>query len=226
MGVIVWAACALVAVLAQSPESHADKRTADRSKCHFPGTRTLLRGPQVRVFQSRRGSPQKYACHYRTGRIAELDDPENAVYAYPAPAIAIAGPVVGFVYEYNEIPTEPSFTAVAVRNLRTGRSKRSSGWVDPAADPAVAHARVGSLKINNRGSVAWIACPGDFSNEGSPRPNCVRPGANDTVYKREVGSGEAVVLDRGVGIDPRSLKRREATISWIHDGQRRTASLN
>jgi hypothetical protein len=87
--------------------------------------------------------------------------------------------------------------------------------------------KVGSVKVNLRGSVAWISCsaPNGGTLVGDPRPTCIKPGAEDQVWKYEIGDQDSELLDSGVGIDPHSLRRRGGTISWTHGGEAKTASL-
>jgi hypothetical protein len=54
--------------------------------------------------------------------------------------------------------------------------------------------------------MAWIQCRlGQDGLFADPRPNCTRPGrSTNTVYSLAPGQ-ERVLLDRGSGIEPRSL---------------------
>ena len=104
--------------------------------------------------------------------------------------------------------------------------------------------KVGSLRIDGAGHVAWIICPEPvYANGaggniyGERKPDCLRPGAKDTVLTSIGGQtvvmngmptfvgGHLSVLDRGRRIDPLSLKLRGEALSWISGHRRRHAHL-
>jgi hypothetical protein len=96
--------------------------------------------------------------------------------------------------------------------------------------PAV---KIGSLRVKRNGSMAWIMCPerefpelGPGPEPASRRPNCVKTGDRNRVYKVEAPSERPKLLDKGSDIDPSSLRRKGSVISWVADGKRRRATLD
>jgi hypothetical protein len=210
-GMLALALCAAPAATVGDP--------SPTRKCEERGSKTLLRSPRVRVYRER-GTGDKVACLYSSGKRSWLEAREDGLYAYPPPAIAIAGLRVVSATDHEHRVDWPRSTLISVTDLRDG----SNTGIGESAGAPERDAAVGSAVINNRGSMAWIACPG-AGGQGDPRPDCVKAGSRlARVYKREVG-GELVVLDEGSGVDPRSLRRREAKIWWTRDGVRRTATL-
>jgi hypothetical protein len=107
-----------------------------------------------------------------------------------------------------------------VLSVRSGREKNLASAVDPARPDG----KVGRLQITRTGSVAWTVCEHPQAGSGEPSPECVRPGYEARVWKLERGS-PAELLDEGTDIDPRSLGLRGSTLTWLHGGERRTATL-
>jgi hypothetical protein len=79
--------------------------------------------------------------------------------------------------------------------------------------------------------VIWIACPApsDGPLAADPRGTCAKRGAYDRVFRARLdSSGTAHVqqLDRGRGIDPRSLRRLHGSrVVWRHGKRRKVAKL-
>lgn len=224
---VVAAASGTVLAL-QLPPSGA---SASKTKCARPGTTTLLANRQARVFKRNR-SGVKIGCLLATGKRTGLDLPPDVV-AYPRPALALAGPIVGYATEGTGDPDARPDTRIQVVDLRTGGSP--SDYAGSREDLPFAtsranfyDAKVGSLRVKTNGAVAWIACRTEqnFEEEwGDPRPSCVRPGAFDEVRKLEPGDSEPKTLDTGRRIDPRSLRLHGDRLYWLQRGKRRSAIL-
>jgi hypothetical protein len=221
--IVVVLAVALAATHLRSADGEPAARPArgdSAAKCRKPGRSIQLRGSQALVFTRR---SLEYACVYRTGRVISLDNRVSGTYAFPPPAIALAGTILAFAadVESTDLSIE---TIVSVTDI-----SKPGGQGAKVAAPAgqAGIAKVGSVKVNLRGSVAWIACPAPEGSRavGDPRPTCLRPGADDEVWKYEIGEQNSELLDSGVGIDPRSLRRHGGTISWQHGEETKTASL-
>jgi hypothetical protein len=95
--------------------------------------------------------------------------------------------------------------------------------------------RYGSLRVSRRGSIAWIGCPlaaqHAFPRNGKPpsvssEPNCIKPGRSvDTVYLVRPDHSDAKKLDSGAQMDPRSLRRKGNTLTWVRAGVRHSARM-
>jgi hypothetical protein len=210
--------CALGAALALSFSNLPAGAAKDHRICGPKRAETLAKSSRARIFR-RRGSPSDsyrrttLGCLFsRRGDAIPLDEPANSNLALPP--FALKGRYVA----YNNHITDdiPSSYAVVVMSLRSGGFKHITAAL---ADHRAASAT--DLALKRDGSVAWIACP-----EGIPTQTC------DPEQIAEVGfqvwkNDRAGVrqLDRGMEIDPKSLRRRGSHISWLNGGVRRTAKL-
>ena len=128
----------------------------------------------------------------------------------------LAGHLVGFVV--NTIGSTGSPATVVVRSLRTGRTVASHD-VGPRPRPVVGFANdvVTSLVMNRRGASGWIDTRTAQDRRGR------------TTVRRTVAAalpqGRVRTLDAGGGIAARSLRLHGRTLSWLHDGRRRSARL-
>ena len=127
----------------------------------------------------------------------------------------LAGHLVGFVV--NTIGSSGSPGTVVVRSLRTRRTIASHD-VGPRPRPVgFANDVVTSLVMNRRGASGWIDTRTAQDRRGR------------TTVRRTVATaspqGRVRTLDAGGGIAARSLRLRGHTLSWLHDGRRRSARL-
>jgi hypothetical protein len=231
-GVVLVAALGTVAL---APASGG----APRGFCAAKHSRTVLKGDQARVysvpFSRRRHAPRtKVACLYATDAAGALDDPGFTI-AFGPPGMALRGHLLAFAESIEADGDFPPETDVGVIDLREwdGLTFRTlAGAYAGPDDGSDRLAKVGSIALGSRGTVAWITCPmtygeGNYLRESArPRPNCVRAGDRDQV--RTIDSGKrdrVVVLDRGRDIDPSSLRIRGTRASWVAHGHRRHARL-
>ncbi len=244
---------ALTVVLALSltaPSPTAAPR--HRGPCFPAHSRTLIQTKRARVFRvPDRNSAVSFdtlSCAFTfkpargspLGRVDGMFGPGEA-YVFQPPALSLAGFLVG--YAVDSCDAVSCITAVAVDNLRTGNTM----LVRPAGVNGIP-VKVGSLRIDVGGHVAWIICPepvyanGATGNiYGGRAPDCLRPGAQDKVLKSTGGGhfgngndangmptfvgGNLSVLDRGRQIDPLSLRLRGERLSWISGRHHRHARL-
>lgn len=233
------AAVVLVAALAAVVLAPASGR-APRGFCAARHSRTIVSGREARVYSvpdsPRRNAPRtKVACLYATDAAGALEDPGFTV-AFGPPGMALRGHRLAFA---ESIAAEGDFAAetnVGVIDLREWDGVtfgvQEGAYAGPDAGTGDRLAKVGSIALGSRGTVAWITCPMTYTRDGylressRPRPNCVRPGDRDQV--RTIDSGKrdrVVVLDRGRDIDPSSLRIRGTRASWLAHGRRRHARL-
>ncbi len=208
----------------------------------FPAhSRTLLQTYRARVYTvPDRSSPRPFdtvACAYGLQGVDTLDGGNTN--AFQPPAISLAGYLLGYAIDYCDQDT--CRTAVVIEDLRA--PKRGTLIFRPAGVNS-RPVKVGSLRIDGAGHVAWIICPEPvYANGaggniyGERKPDCLRPGAKDTVLTSIGGQtvvmngmptfvgGHLSVLDRGRRIDPLSLKLRGEALSWISGHRRRHAHL-
>lgn len=197
----------------------------DRERCSR-GTRVLLKTRSGRVFQKAQeasGEPRTFACLFRRGRTQSLDDPFEGERVFPPPAMKLVGPLIGYGVEQTDIGL-PGGTFVPVIDLR--RSLESPFHVVRTNRAgSTRFAAVGSLALRRDGAVAWISCPSDSERGGRSRPACAVRGARHEVYKADGRPNERILLDRGPGIDPRSLRLKGSRVYWRVRGRLRRAVL-
>jgi hypothetical protein len=117
----------------------------------------------------------------------------------------LAGPFAGFV---KESPGPADYTrTLDVTDLRTGRLLWSV-----SADFGISDFEVQT----QTGALAWIGAVVDGPGASGSQPL--------PVVSRVNSSGIAE-LDRGTGIDVRSLRLRGSMLTWIHDGITKSATL-
>ena len=207
-----------------------------RGFCAEQRSRTILKNRGARVFsvpvsRHRRG---KVACLYATGRAAALDDPPYS-FAFGRHGMALRGHRLAYAESVGPDGDFPAESYVTVLDLREadgygGFDQTTFAYAGPDRGEGNRLAKVGSIALGTRGSVAWIACPivydtnDDVHDSARPGPTCVRPGAPDQV-RTIVARRKVRVLDRGSDIDPDSLRVRGRRASWLAGGKRRHARL-
>jgi hypothetical protein len=211
-------------------------RGAD-SPCDPDGSKTLARTHDARVYQVARersghSTLYTYGCLKASGSQVLLASDAEPSAIFPAPAISLIGPYVGYGVDTDNDPDAPGgrVTYVEVDDMRPQQpGQESAGLVVNAGAHDVA--RVGALKVSKHGAVIWIACPApsDGPLAADPRGVCARTGAYDRVFRAHLdSSGAAHVeqLDHGRGIDPRSLRRAHGSrVTWRHGKRKLSAKL-
>jgi hypothetical protein len=186
------------------------------SGCRSQRAKTLVEGPTGRVFEQykpngpRQWIPHVFACLFATNKRYHLglnwDETRLDVFR-------LAGPFVG----YSPIdcgPQGPCFGSIRVKDLRTG--ERVVDEPPPSGDQCYrpgfssSPSEVQGLVLKDNGSVAWIVRV--YDGQGY-REVC----AFDSSGRRQ--------LDLGNGIDTKSLKLSDSTITWVKDGTVRSATL-
>lgn len=200
--------------------------------CWTRPSTTIVRTPDARIFrkrvhlkswQTQIGEPGVYpvvyGCRYRTGatyRLAQLGDIDGlAMIERP---VVLAGRFVAYVQRFRTSGDVDAF-AVTVRNLETGRITHNRAATQGGLlVPPPVH----DLVLKPNGSVAWTAT--DLIPE--PGPCCgSRPEPQVRVSQ---GTGPQGTVDRGAGIDLRSLELSPdgRGFTYLKDGERRTVPLN
>lgn len=180
---------------------------ADASHGCFAAERdNLARTVEGVVF--RKGGPSHkpllYGCNLRRGNTYRLNGRDDAgVKAVADPELS------GLFVAYAETTSSEGFRdwVVVVRSLAHGRSRTVAGG----------EGGVGSLVVRRDGAgAAIVGTPPD------PGPAAIVPVVQ--AFDRE---GRPTVLDRGAGIEPRSLTLTDdnTRVYWMHGGEPRTAVL-
>jgi len=147
---------------------------------------------------------------------------------YRPPAVGLQGTTVGLAYDvdFNDTVLPQGYYVQAFSITRPLIYAQGNPLPKPQYSlMRASDGPVGSLRVTAAGALAWIECSTAGPGFGGPSPDCVRPGLMDTV---ELAVPPAVTprqLDAGRQIDPRSLRLRGNTLSWIHSGRRRSVRL-
>jgi hypothetical protein len=205
--------------------------------CRPDGSKTLAETRDARVYQVARtrsghSTLYTYGCLKSSGSEVLLASDAEPSAIFPAPAISLIGPYVGYAVDTDSDPGNPGgrVTYVEVDDMRPQQpGQEVAGLVANAGAHDVA--RVGALKASKHGAVAWIACPApsDGPLAADPRGVCTKPGAYDRVFRARLdsnGTAHVEQLDRGRGIDPHSLRRgHRSTVIWRHGKRKLSAKL-
>lgn len=202
------AAAALLAALPAGAE-------AAREDC-WPkngSPRTVERTKHARVYRADVGPDRlTFACHYSAGKRVRLDgyERDEAFITYSSEPYRLAGPYVA--YATRSVPNEPNEgapTYLVVRDLRTGRVKRSSvAWYDGVPDDPEGWPvpDIEALKLRSDGAAAWISEAG-------------------TREVRRLDSRGKKLLDEGGEIPAGSLRITSSRVHWRSDGVERSAGF-
>jgi hypothetical protein len=198
--------------------------------CGHASSPTVLENDLVRVYHDT--SDEVYlVCSKRTRVEILLGDDESSP-MYPPPGADLSGPFVAAAIADNgaidpaEAEPETHIVLVDARRLVRGRNSARAVVAVVGADHARDVARVGRVVVTSNGDAAWTSCPASQAGaEADPRPNCVRPGAKDTVWTLKHGSKGSRAVARGTTIAPRSVRLKDARVSWVEDGRHRSAAL-
>jgi hypothetical protein len=205
--------------------------------CKPEGSKTLVETHDARVYQIARersghSTLYTYGCLKASGSQVLLASDAEPAAVFPPPAISLIGPYVGYAVDTDSDPEAPGgrVTYVEVDDMRPqDPGQEAPGLVVSAGLRDVA--RVGGLKASKHGAVIWIACPAPSNGPlaADPRGTCAKRGAYDRVFKARLdsnGTAHVQQLDRGRGIDPRSLRRAHGSrVTWRHGKRKLTAKL-
>jgi hypothetical protein len=216
--------------LVASAGSHV---AASAGQCAGGHTRTLVENSQVRVYSvpSSAAVRRKFdvvACAKETGKRISLDVPEESDYAFLPPAIDLRGSVVGHAEQSYCGVQGDCATSVQAHDMRFAGTRRDLLNGGPAGPAGHRLVKVGSLRVARSGALIWITCPESARRAGitgSREPNCIRPGAKDSVYAYLTRKSPLKRLDRGRSIDPSSLRLHGNRASWKHGDTRKHATL-
>lgn len=220
---------ALAAVAALCLCLAVDGASAGGATCGGTGP-TLLQNDLARVYHDD-ADEVTVVCSKRTRLELLLGDDEFSP-VFPPPGIDQASPFVAAAIADNagddpeNSRPETDIAIVDVRALVRGRDSSAAFVAVVAADRGRDVVRVGRVVVTSSGDAAWTSCPASQNGiAADPRPNCVRPGAKDTVWALRHNSTRTRFVARGTAIAPRSVRLRNGRVSWIEGGKRRSAPL-
>ena len=182
--------------------------------CTLPGARTIAANRHVRVFSARvRAWREVFGCRRSANRAFAIGDAGGECQNYDlVDAAVVSGELVAL--NIRSCSLTSSFSVVKLVSLRDGRVRFGSAPLSTAA-PDGSYDAFGAIVVTPAGRLAWVAL------------RVAGGTVVDAEVRRRVRGSQraATVLDRGAGIDPRSLRRRGARVRWRSGGALRSASL-
>jgi hypothetical protein len=182
--------------------------TASAATCGRHQGHTLVQSASARAYTL---NGEVYACAIPNGVVYHLGSASVCVRSQRAGPVAIAGKLVAYGLESCGIDTGSS--VVVVRRLTNGKRLRS----DPSTTGTIgaeSYSTVDSLVVKPNGSDAWIMVENSLGTHKT----------ETEVHAH--GTGGAVVLDSGTGIDPQSLRLAGSKLTWRHGRHKRSAKLS
>ena len=182
--------------------------------CTLKGARTIAANRHVRVFSARRRAWREvFGCRRGADRAYAIGDANGECQNYDL----VDGAVVSGNFVALNVRTcslHSSESAVKLVNLRDGRGRFASAPL-ASASPESAYDAIRGMVLTADGALAWIG---------------VRVAAGAIVaaeVRRRVPATRRASepLDRGAGIDPRSLRRRGSKVLWRNAGVARSAAI-
>jgi hypothetical protein len=185
----------------------AARSTAGHPICGPAAARTLAAGKLARVY-SIHGSV--YGCAAGASKSYTLGRAARSITAPRVGPVVVAGQVAA--YGLTRFGVDTADSQVVVRRLSDGKQLASAPAT--ATSPVEGIQSVGSIVLKTDGAVAWI---------GDARSLVSRLGA--VVEVRRIDKRGAALLDSGTEVKPGSVRLRGSTLSWLHGGATRHASL-
>jgi hypothetical protein len=183
---------------------------AGRTSCPTSG-KTVIQTPASRVY---RAHGQTFGCIKRDGRAVALDHPAGTeVQSEVLQVFAVANRWAIGIVRITDTTTGQGPAGLAILDLhRQGRDFVAYYGDELGAGPDEFTAAV----IRPNRATVWIQTTLPRPPDGAPPTE---------VLKRESHATKPTTLDAGDSIDPASLRRNGATISWTTGGLTRTAPL-
>lgn len=198
--------------------------------CWTRPSSTLVRSSEARVFTKRvrlssretDGSPGvrsvAYGCYHRkraTYRLPQLG--EFGLARIARAPMGLSGRYVAYVQAFDSAAGGANME-VTVRNLVTGRQLHRFSGSESNFDSSFP---VFDVAVKRNGSAAWIAEERLYNPDRSVRA------VENQVHVAGANGGRTIV-DRGPGIEPRSLELASdrRTVSYVEDGQRRSVPID
>lgn len=191
--------------------------------CTPKHARVLLQTREATIIRQRDG---EYGCSRSRGQPVSLDQSfdEGGLTAGGPPAATLAGPFAG--YAATEAGHEFFTSLIQVTDLRDpqdGFNRSASAYGGNNPDGLIA--AVPAVRMRPNGAIAWIACRNP-SQRKRVRQACARPGGvAKRLFAWNTDGKPPRLLDRGSGIDARTLRLHGSTLTWIDAGRRHRATL-
>ena len=178
--------------------------------CTMNGARTVAANRHVRVFRARgevfgcrRTANRAYEIGHGSGECQNNDLIDSAVVAGNLAALNV-----------RTCGLYGSSSTVKLVNLRDGRGRFASAPLSTPGSEA-GYDAIRGMTVTPGGGLAWLGVRVARGAVVAAEVRRRRPGFAD----------RSVVLDSGVAIDPRSLRRRGSRVQWRNAGAARSAAI-
>jgi hypothetical protein len=212
----------VLALLGAAPAS-----TAAAPRCAPGDAKMEMETAEVQVYRDPGEDDSLLACSIKSGKTHLIDDPTGDIHAFPS--VVVRGRFVAWAIN---VPSDTDIsTLVQVADAeKFGGSDPSGALIHNSYGNYASSelsSKVGRIVLGREGDVAWTSCPSTDTSSpvATPKPNCVRAGALDRVWKLTGARRRPQSLARGRQLDPRSLRLSGNTLAWTNRGRRQRASL-
>ena len=213
---LVTAALALGTSLALAPEASAVFAAGEQApsvraaNCSMKSSKTLAANRNVRVFHR---ADKVYGCRRDADRAYVLGIRGECQNNDEIDGVVVAGNQAALNVQTCSLTSSQS--RVLLVSLRTGRVAFASNPLSTAPRIDSGYDAIRGMAVTAEGRIAWIGV-------GIERGVVVAA----EVRRRARGSStQAVLLDSGTGIDPRSLHRRDSRVTWRSGAAERSAAM-
>jgi len=152
-----------------------------------------------------------YGCSLGGLRSFRLGNEARSIREGRVGPLAVAGRDAAYGLSRYGVDTLPA--TVIVERLIDGKQLHNSSATTQPLGPEFFQS-VESIVVRSDGAVAWVAKAGSII---SRRPADVEVNRTDTRGR--------LLLDSGAGIDPKSLRLHDSTVSWRHGSATHSATL-
>jgi hypothetical protein len=217
---ILAAACAVILVLAPGasasfvPAPGQRARSVRAAHCTLPGARTIAANRHVRVFSARvRSWREVFGCRRAANRAYAIGDAGGECQNYDlVDSAVVAGNFVALNVRTCSLTSSSS--VVKLVHLGDGRVRFGSVPLSTTG-PESSYDAIRAMVVTPAGRLAWLGV------------RVARGVVIEAEVRRRIRAtlDGTFLLDRGTGIDPRSLRRSGSLVLWRHDGVGQSAGL-
>jgi hypothetical protein len=204
---IALAACGSSSASPQTAPSPTASSSGS-ARCGPSGAHTLAASHLARVYVLGGGV---YGCSLGGDRSFRLGNDARSIREERVGPLALAGRDAA--YGLTRYGVDTLSATVIVERLSDGKQLHNSSATSRPLGPEFFQS-VKSILVKSDGAVAWVANAGSII---SGRP------AEVEVNRADMRG--ALLLDSGAGIDPRSLRLHNSTVTWRHGSATRSATL-
>jgi hypothetical protein len=184
------------------------RAAATVARCGPAAARALASSGVARVYAS---NGVVYGCSVHGSGSYRLGVSTPSIGELRVGRVAIAGEITAYALIRSGVDTV--IADVVVTRLTDGTLLRSASAITRALGPELLES-VGSVVVKGDGAVAWIAAAESIARPG---------GADVEVHKIE--QKRDVLLARGAGIAPASLRLKRSRLTWRQGGRTFSAAL-